>query len=86
MGYVCSRSGQYTPMDASDFELYQHGENGVAPVECAFQIEANQQRYTIQVQVIDQAEHFVGNNWEAGMVERFIDVQVINSSRRGDLL
>lgn len=76
VGYVCTADGDYLPMDASDFELYQHGENGTAPKECAFQIEAGQQRYTIQVQVIDQAEHNVGNNWEARMVERFIEVQV----------
>lgn len=63
-------------MDDSDFELYQHGENGTAPKECAFQIEADNQLYTIQVQVVDQAEHNVGNNWEARMVERFIEVKV----------
>lgn len=73
---MCTAKGQYLPMDASDFELYQHGENGTAPKECAFQIEADQQRYTIQVQVVDQDEHNVGNNWEARMVERFIEVQV----------
>lgn len=76
VGYVCFADGQYVPMDSSDFELYQHGENGMPPQECAFQIEAGSKRYTIQAQVVDQAEHLVGNNWEARMVERFIDVNV----------
>lgn len=76
VGYVCLANGKYVPMDSSDFELYQHGEDGTPPKECAFQIEADGQRYTIQVNVTDQAEHFVGNNWEARMVERFIEVTV----------
>lgn len=76
VGYVCLPNGKYVPVDSSDFELYQHGENGTPPKECAFQVEAGEQRYTIQVEVVDQAEHFVGNNWEARMVERFIDVKV----------
>lgn len=80
MGYVCLPDGKYVPMDSSDFELYQHGENGTPPKECAFQIEADHQLYTIQVEVVDQAEHRVGNNWEARMVERFIEVKVSQSN------
>lgn len=76
VGYVCLPNGSYIPIDSSDFELYQHGESGSPPKECAFQVEAGERRYTIQVQVVDQDEHFVGNDWEARMVERFIEVTV----------
>lgn len=81
MGYVCTPAGEYIPIDNSDFELYQHGETTGPPKECAFQIETYNQKYDVEVKWIDVAEHFVGNNWEARMMEGMIDVKVSQENK-----
>lgn len=75
MGYIAYPSGKFAPIDSSDFELFQHGENGIPPKECAFQIEADGQFFTIQVQVEDEEEHFLGKK-KHRIVTRFITVKV----------
>lgn len=72
IGYVCSPEGKYEPMKWTDFKLYQHGEDGVAPKDIAFQFRAGEKFYFLQVEVEHQAEHYTGANWEARMVERFV--------------
>lgn len=43
----------------------------------AFQIKvADGEIYTIEIMVKHQPTHYVGTNWEARMVERFVDCKV----------
>lgn len=69
-------SGKYAPIDSSDFEMFQHGEKGSPPKECAFQLEADGQLFMIQVQVEDEAEHFFGKKNRHRIAARFMQVQV----------
>lgn len=78
-GYICSDKGKISPVDSCDFELYQHGESGIPPKDFAFQFSAAGRTHTIQILVDYENVHYVGSQWEARMVERFISVTVSRS-------
>ncbi|XP_015512951.2 uncharacterized protein LOC107219278 [Neodiprion lecontei] len=75
-GYVYEPDGSLHPLEWCDLKLYQHGENGTAPKDHAFTFKAGEKVYNVQVNVEYESIHFVGKNWEARMVERFVRYRV----------
>ncbi|XP_033207567.1 uncharacterized protein LOC117167072 [Belonocnema kinseyi] len=75
-GCVYEPDGSLHAVEKCDLELYQHGEHGTPPRDYAFTIEAGNKTYNVQIDVVEEAIHFVGNNEDARMVERFIKYQV----------
>ncbi|XP_066995909.2 uncharacterized protein [Anabrus simplex] len=82
-GYVYTPEGELHPLEWCDMKLYQHGENGTPPTDQGFQFKAGPTVYTVQVNVEHQAVHYVGWNWEARMVERFVKYEVNGIPGRG---
>lgn len=78
-GYVYKPDGSLHPLEWCDLQLYQHGENGVPPKDHAFSFEAGGSVYRVQMNVEHESIHFVGENCEARMVERFVRCRVNGS-------
>ncbi|XP_072947825.1 uncharacterized protein [Epargyreus clarus] len=83
MGVVALPNGDVLPIKWVDLKLYQHGECGSAPRDYAFNCQAGDQVYTIQVLVEHEAIHYVSDEWEARMVERFCKFLVNDVPGRG---
>ncbi|XP_075225831.1 uncharacterized protein LOC142326986 [Lycorma delicatula] len=83
MGYVCLPSGQVDTLQWTDFKLYQNGENGIPPLDHAFQFKAGGKMYTVQVSVEHEVIHYVGWRWQAKMIERFVKFDVNGIKGRG---
>lgn len=77
MGFVSKPDKTVHAIDSCDLLLYQHGENGQPPKNISFSFTANDIIYEASVNVVYEAIHYVGNNTEAKMVERFTEC-VIN--------
>lgn len=73
---MCTEDGVYHTVEWSNFELYQNGENGSPPRDHAFQFEANNTVYTVQLKYECEFEHFVGDNWDARIIDRFVECNV----------
>ncbi|XP_050351741.1 uncharacterized protein LOC126774316 isoform X2 [Nymphalis io] len=82
-GVVGLPNGDLLPVKWVDLKLYQHGEGGTAPRDYAFRIQAGDEVYTIQVLVEYEAIHYVSQEWDARMVERFCKFIVNGVPGRG---
>ncbi|XP_050665867.1 uncharacterized protein LOC126966031 [Leptidea sinapis] len=70
-GVVALPSGEVYPVEWVDLKLYQHGEGGTAPRDYGFRFKAGDTEYTVQVLVEYESVHYVSEEWEAKMTERF---------------
>ncbi|XP_045450924.1 uncharacterized protein LOC123659795 [Melitaea cinxia] len=82
-GVVGLPNGDVLPIKWVDLKLYQHGEGGSAPRDYAFRIQAGDEVYTIQVLVEYESIHYVSQDWDARMVERFCKFIVNGVPGRG---
>ncbi|XP_026487221.2 uncharacterized protein LOC113394210 [Vanessa tameamea] len=82
-GTVGLPNGEVLPIKWVDLKLYQHGEGGTAPRDYAFRIQAGDEEYTIQVLVEYESTHYVSQEWDARMVERFCKFIVNGVPGRG---
>ncbi|XP_059058043.1 uncharacterized protein LOC131851551 isoform X2 [Achroia grisella] len=82
-GEVALPNGKVLPIKWVDLRLHNHGENGQAPRDYAFRFGAGDELYTVQVQVEYESIHYVSDEWEARMVERFCKFMVNNMPGRG---
>ncbi|KAK3921904.1 6-phospho-beta-galactosidase [Frankliniella fusca] len=82
-GYVYTPEGKNYPLEWCDFKLWQHGEQGTPPTDCAFSFKAGETVYRVKAHVEDFGVHYVGWRWEARMVERFITYEVNGIRGRG---
>ncbi|XP_038206403.1 uncharacterized protein LOC119828347 [Zerene cesonia] len=82
-GVVAMPNGDVHPIEWVDLELYQHGESGIAPKDYAFTCKAGEKEYTVQVLVEYESIHYVSEEWEARMVERFCKFVVNGTPGRG---
>ncbi|CAH0398899.1 unnamed protein product [Chilo suppressalis] len=82
-GTIALPNGQVLPIKWVDLQLYQHGEGGSPPKDYAFRFQAGKQVYTVQVSVEYESVHYVSEEWEARMVERFCKYMVNDVPGRG---
>ncbi|XP_066250648.1 uncharacterized protein [Euwallacea similis] len=71
MGYVVHANGKIEAIESCDLRLWQHGESGRPSDEIGFTFEAGQHIYECKVVYEHTVAHFVGNNSEVKMYERF---------------
>ncbi|XP_053606654.1 uncharacterized protein LOC128673079 [Plodia interpunctella] len=83
VGMVTLADGTLLPVKWVDLQLWQHGEGGLAPRDYAFRFQAGEQVYTVEVQVEHESTHYVSDEWEARMVERFCRFTVNNVPGNG---
>ncbi|XP_032520520.2 uncharacterized protein LOC116772433 [Danaus plexippus] len=83
VGYVVLPSGETLSVEWVEMQLYQHGEGGAAPKDYAFRIKAGDVVYIVQVLVEYESIHFVSQDWDARMVERFCKFVVNGVPGRG---
>ncbi|KAM3955850.1 uncharacterized protein ACR2FA_010194 isoform 2-T2 [Aphomia sociella] len=82
-GQIALPNGKVLPVKWVDLQLYQHGEGGQPPKEYAFRFQAGDEVYTVQVLVEYESVHYVSDEWEARMVERFCKFSVNGLPGRG---
>ncbi|XP_041987767.1 uncharacterized protein LOC121739387 [Aricia agestis] len=82
-GVVKLPSGEMVPVEWLEMELYQLGEGGTPPKDYAFRMKAGDEVYTVQVLVEYESIHYVSDEWEARMVERFCKFIVNGVPGRG---
>ncbi|KAF4525128.1 hypothetical protein B566_EDAN005070 [Ephemera danica] len=70
LGYVYTPDGQLHPLQSCDLKLYEHGENGTPPLDYGFNFRAGGCKYSVQVRVEHSPEFYIGEEWEARVVER----------------
>ncbi|CAK1544878.1 unnamed protein product [Leptosia nina] len=83
VGVLALANGEVFPVEWVDLELWQHGEGGDSPNDYAFRCKAGENEYTIQVLVEYESIHYVSQEWEAKMRERFCKYIVNGISGRG---
>ncbi|KAL0871663.1 hypothetical protein ABMA27_004186 [Loxostege sticticalis] len=83
VGTIAFPNGNVLPIKWVELKLYQHGEGGEAPRDYAFRFQAADEVYTVQVKVEYESVHYVSDEWEARMVERFCAFTVNNVPGRG---
>ncbi|XP_013188592.1 uncharacterized protein LOC106133418 [Amyelois transitella] len=83
LGVVTLSDGTLLPVKWVDLQLWQHGEGGQPPRDYAFRLAAGDQVYTVQVLVEYESVHYVSEEWEARMVERFCKYTVNNVPGNG---
>ncbi|XP_047529736.1 uncharacterized protein LOC125065921 [Vanessa atalanta] len=77
IGYLCKKADQsVVAVDASDFHLYQHGENQILPKDYGFIFQAGGQSYAMRVMLIDEDKFYIGKDREAKFYERWSNVEV----------
>ncbi|KAM3964521.1 uncharacterized protein ACR2FA_001491 [Aphomia sociella] len=77
IGYYCRESDQRVyPIDACDFQMYQHGEDQIMPKDYGFVFEAARQLFAVRVKVNDEASFYIGKEREAKFYERWSSVEV----------
>ncbi|KAI5718463.1 hypothetical protein M8J77_021511 [Diaphorina citri] len=78
------KANAYWSIRSSDFRLYQHGENGTPPLDYAFTVELdNGEELVVQVWIQNGGIHYVGNNREVKVHERFVKCKVNGAEGRG---
>ncbi|KAG6460643.1 hypothetical protein O3G_MSEX012119 [Manduca sexta] len=82
-GWIALPNKEVYPIQWVDLKLYQHGEGGTAPKDYAFTFGAGDEEYAVQVLVEYESIHYVSDEWEARMVERFCKFTVNNTPGRG---
>lgn len=84
IGYMVQPNKEIHPIINCNLQLYQHGEDGVPHKdEISFIFNTNQDEYEVKVVYKTQAVHYVGNNCEAKMCERFVECEVNGIKGRG---
>ncbi|XP_050673049.1 uncharacterized protein LOC126970948 isoform X1 [Leptidea sinapis] len=77
IGYYCRKIDQSVKaIDSSDFQLYQHGENGNPPKDYGFIFSIGHQSYAVKVQAYDEVSFFIGKEREAKFYERWSNIEV----------
>ncbi|KAJ8969709.1 hypothetical protein NQ314_001623 [Rhamnusium bicolor] len=83
MGFITHPDGKLEAIESCDLLLYQHGENGVLNNELCFTFEANSITYDVKIKYVHDVVHYVGNDTEAKMNERFLTCEVNGILGRG---
>ncbi|KAJ8912966.1 hypothetical protein NQ315_000022 [Exocentrus adspersus] len=83
MGFIVHPNGEMDAIDTCDLLLYQHGEDGTISKELCFTFTANDFIYEVKVQYEHDFVHYVGNDIEAKMNERFLTCEVNGVPGRG---
>lgn len=83
MGYVTHANGKIDVIDTCDLVLWQHGESGRPSDELCFTFVAGDHTYECKVKYDLTASHFVGNNIEVKMYERFLTCEVNGIKGKG---
>lgn len=83
MGYIVHPNGKLEAIDSCDLLLYQHGESGILNKELCFTFVANGTTYEAKVNYEYDVVHYVGNDIEAEMNERFLACEVNGIPGRG---
>ncbi|KAL4712305.1 hypothetical protein ACJJTC_004067 [Scirpophaga incertulas] len=77
IGYYCRRSDQNVyPVDSSDFQLYQHGENQILPKDYGFVFKSAGELHSVRVSVDDEQCFYIGKDRVAKLYERWCTVEV----------
>lgn len=76
MGYLYTPDGRLHGVDWCNLELFRHGEKGRPPVDYSFTFRAGGKQYLVQCQVLFSPELFIGEEWEARIVERMCRYRV----------
>ncbi|KAL1518057.1 hypothetical protein ABEB36_001738 [Hypothenemus hampei] len=71
MGYVVLPNGKIDAIEECDLKLWQHGESGNPSEELGFVVVAGKHTYECKVQYETTVAHYVGNNVQVKMYERF---------------
>ncbi|XP_019761870.1 uncharacterized protein LOC109538883 isoform X2 [Dendroctonus ponderosae] len=71
MGYVVHANGKIDPIISCDLRLWQQGESGLPTDELCFTFEAGEHIYECKSKYHKTVAHFVGNNEQVKMYERF---------------
>ncbi|XP_058455646.1 uncharacterized protein LOC131432976 [Malaya genurostris] len=66
------------PIISVNLDLYQHGEQGIPPVDYAFQFNTGQDLYTVMVQAVANPEFYIGKESECRIVEQLCSFKVNN--------
>uniref|UniRef100_V5GU19 Uncharacterized protein n=2 Tax=Anoplophora glabripennis TaxID=217634 RepID=V5GU19_ANOGL len=83
VGFIVHPNGKMEAIDSCDLLLYQHGENGILNKELCFTFVANGTTYEVKVNYEHDVVHYVGNDIEAKMNERFLVCEVNGIPGRG---
>lgn len=83
MGYVIHANGKVDAIDTCDLLLWQHGESGRPSDDLCFTFVAGDHIYECKVKYDLTASHFVGNNVEVKMYERFLSCEVNGVKGKG---
>ncbi|XP_050301318.1 uncharacterized protein LOC126739604 [Anthonomus grandis grandis] len=83
MGYVVHANGKIDAINSCDLRLWQHGESGRPSDELCFTFVAGNHTYECKVKYDFTAAHFVGNNTEVKMYERFLTCEVNGIKGKG---
>ncbi|XP_076444744.1 uncharacterized protein LOC143282822 [Babylonia areolata] len=76
VGYVFHPDGSMDAVSCSEFELFEHGEDGRPPPLMAFNFSAGGKVYELECKVLDCPIFYMGENWDAKIYERFCQYYV----------
>ncbi|PVD27980.1 hypothetical protein C0Q70_10556 [Pomacea canaliculata] len=76
VGYVFHPDGHMDAVSSSEFELYDHGEDGRPPKSLRFKFSAGGKQYDMECIVLDCPIFYMGEEWDAKIYERFCQYQV----------
>jgi len=76
MGYVYTPAGDLHGVDWCDLALHRHGEGGTPPLDYSFEFRAGGQTYAVECKVIESPELYMGQEWEARVIERMCTYRV----------
>ncbi|KAL8588233.1 hypothetical protein ACOMHN_062090 [Nucella lapillus] len=71
VGYVFHADGRMDAVTSSQFELYEHGEDGRPPSHLAFTFTAGGKAYHLECHMLDCPIFYMGEDWDAKIYERF---------------
>lgn len=82
-GFMIDANKRMFAIDSCDLLLYQHAEDGTPPNNLAFTFVANKTNYEAKIKYDVTAVHYVGNDVEAKMHERFLSCEINGVKGKG---
>ncbi|XP_045615430.1 uncharacterized protein [Procambarus clarkii] len=76
LGHWWTVLGEGAAVTSMDLQLHQHGERGTPPTDYAFCFTAGGVEYLVEAQVEVSAQHYLGWDWEARMLETWVTYRV----------
>ncbi|BFZ09953.1 hypothetical protein BsWGS_12992 [Bradybaena similaris] len=76
VGYVFHPDGTMDPVTGTDFEFYNHGDDGNPPDKLVVNFKAGNKQYHLVCEVIQCPIFYMGKDWDAKIHERFCNYTV----------